>query len=139
MKILVAYDGTLQSKEALISGMNRVRKTGGEVVAMQVFDTRLFIDYDAGPAVAQMARQEAERHLADARAIIRTHGGGVQASIVTTDGDPEEAIVSYAREQQVDTLLCPARFRSIISAGRKASARQEEPFPNCQYQASRLS
>ncbi len=40
MKIMVAYDGTLQAKEALVYGMDKAREKGGEVVALHVFNNR---------------------------------------------------------------------------------------------------
>jgi len=47
MKIMVAYDGTLQAKEALVYGIEKARTKGGEVIALQVFNSPLFVDYDA--------------------------------------------------------------------------------------------
>lgn len=139
MKILVAYDGTLQSKEALISGIGKVREAGGEVVAMQVFDRGLFVGYDAIPFALSVARQEAARHLEEAKGIIEKYGSGIPASLVTTDGDPEEAVLSYAREMHFDTLLCPPRFHSLIRACRRAGAQNEELVPGSRYLASSLS
>lgn len=46
MKTLVLYDGTLQAKEALRYGMDSVRKTGGSVTIVNVFQSSLFLDYD---------------------------------------------------------------------------------------------
>ena len=44
MKIMVAYDGTLQGKDALVYGMQKAREKGGEVVALHVFNSPLFAD-----------------------------------------------------------------------------------------------
>ena len=36
MKIMVAYDGTLQAKEALVYGIEKARTKGGEMVALTI-------------------------------------------------------------------------------------------------------
>ena len=55
MKILTIYDGTLQSKTALTYGINKVRERGGELIVLQVFQSSLFVDYDAGPMAEERA------------------------------------------------------------------------------------
>src|SRR5512143_1078676 len=119
MKIMVAYDGTLQAKEALVYGMDKVREKGGEVVALHVFNNELFVDYDVMDA-EEMARRESARFVEEAKAIIREKANGVRASLFTTEGDPEEAMISFAREKQADILLCPPRFKGIINKYQKA-------------------
>lgn len=118
MKIMVAYDGTLQAKEALVYGMDKVREKGGEVVALHVFNNELFVDYDVMDA-EEMARRESARFVEEAKAIIREKANGVRASLFTTEGDPEEAMISFAREKQADILLCPPRFKGIINKYQK--------------------
>ena len=56
MKILMIYDGTLQSKTALTYGIGKVRERGGELIVLQVFQSSLFVDYDAGPMAEERAR-----------------------------------------------------------------------------------
>ena len=119
MKIMVAYDGTLQAREALVYGMDKVREKGGEVVALHVFNNELFVDYDVMDA-EEMARCESARFVEEAKAIIREKADGVRASLFTTEGDPEEAMISFAREKQADILLCPPRFKGIINKYQKA-------------------
>ena len=46
MKVLVAYDGTLQAKDALKYGVEKVKENGGELVALHVFNSNMFVDYD---------------------------------------------------------------------------------------------
>ncbi len=113
MKIMVAYDGTLQAKEALVYGMDKAREKGGEVMALHVFNNGLFVDYDVMDAEA-VARRESARFVEEARQIIREKANGVRASLFTTEGDPEEAMISFAREKHADLLLCPPSFSSII-------------------------
>jgi nucleotide-binding universal stress UspA family protein len=125
MKIMVAYDGTLQAKEALVYGMKQAREKNGEVVALHVFDNTLFIDYDAHIDAEALARQEARRSVEEAKALIREKGNGARASLFTTEGNPEEAVVGFAKENKVDVLLCPPKFKAIISKYRKALAATE--------------
>ncbi len=125
MKIMVAYDGTLQSKEALVYGMEKVREKGGELVALHVFNSGMFIDYDAHVDAEAMARRESAQYVEEAKALIREKGAGVRTSLFTAEGDPEEEVVSFAREKKVDVLLCPPKFKSIIKKYRKTLGASE--------------
>ncbi len=125
MKIMVAYDGTLQAKEALVYGMEKAREKGGEVVALHVFNNRMFIDYDANVDAEAMARLEAARFVEEAKALIREKGAGVRTSLFTTDGNPEEEMISFAKGKNVDVLLCPSKYKTIINKYKKALGESE--------------
>jgi nucleotide-binding universal stress UspA family protein len=125
MKIMVAYDGTLQAKEALVYGIEKARAKGGEVVALQVFNSPMVADYDATVNTRDAAKAEAARFVDEARAIIREKGKGVKASFYTGEGDPEQEMISFAKAEQVDVLLCPPKFRTIIGKYQKALAGSE--------------
>jgi len=125
MKIMVAYDGTLQAKEALVYGMDKAREKGGEVVALQVFNSGMFVDYDATVNAQSIARAEAARFLDEAKAIIREKGRGVTVGLYSTEGDPNEAMVSFAKAQKADVLLCPPKFTKIINKYRQAVGASE--------------
>lgn len=120
MKIMVAYDGTMQAKEALVYGMEKARQKGGEVVALHVFNSPLFVDYDATPDAEALARAEAGRFIDEARTIISEQGGGVKISLYSTDGNPEEEVLAFAKAEKADVLLCPPKFRKIIDRYRMA-------------------
>jgi nucleotide-binding universal stress UspA family protein len=120
MKIMVAYDGTLQAKEALVYGMEKAREKGGEVIALHVFNCGMFVDYDAHVDAEAMARIESARLVEEAKELIRDKGQGVRTSLFTTDGNPEEEVVNFANEKKVDVLLCPTKFKSIIRKYRQA-------------------
>ena len=125
MKIMVAYDGTMQAKEALVYGMEKAREKGGEVVALHVFNSKMFIDYDAHVDAEAMARQESARFVEEAKSLIREKGNGVRTSLFTTEGNPTEEVISFAKEKKVDLLLCPPKFKAIISKYRKALVASE--------------
>jgi len=114
MKILVAYDGTLQSKKALIYGMEKVKEKGGTVVVLHVFQSSLFIGYDATPEAEELARKESLKGLEDARRIIEEDGNGVRVKIIEEDGLPEEEIVKYADSEKADIILSTPRYRKKL-------------------------
>jgi len=125
MKIMVAYDGTLQAKEALVYGMEKVREKGGEVVALHVFNNNMFIDYDAAVNAESIARRESAQFVEDAKSLIREKGKGITVSLFTMDGNPEEEVISFAKAKKVDVLLCTPKFKTIISKYQKALGEME--------------
>jgi nucleotide-binding universal stress UspA family protein len=125
MKIMVAYDGTLQAKEALVYGMDKARERGGEVVALHVFNNSVFIDYDATVDAQAVAKADAEQFINEAKTIIREKGKGVKASLYSTEGNPTEEVISFAKAEKVDVLLCPPKFTKIISKYQRSLAESE--------------
>ena len=113
MKVLVVYDGTLQSKEALRYGMEKMKEKGGEVIAFHVFNDTLFTGYDVAGAV-ERAKKESARHLEEAKSIVRQAADDVRASVFSGEGDPEEETIRFAAERKVDVLLCPPKYKSLI-------------------------
>jgi nucleotide-binding universal stress UspA family protein len=114
MKILILYDGTIQSKTALQYGLSKAREKSGEVVLLQVFQSGLFVDYDAGPRAEEIVRSEAARHLKDAETIIRGKGQGVAVRIVSEEGDPEEQLLHTAMTEHADLVLASPRYKAVI-------------------------
>jgi len=124
MKILVPYDGSLTSRETLIKGIEKAGERGAELVVLHLFNTGMFMDYDAGPAAIDHARAESAAHVADARGILNELGGGVRSSIFTGEGDLDEAIMEFAETNRIDVILCPATLRSVINRYRKGLKKQ---------------
>ena len=120
MKVLVAYDGTLQAKDALRYGAAKVKENGGELLALHVFDSNIFIGYDSHPRAKEMAKAESDAFVDKAIKIMRAEGKGVKASITVAEGDPEKEIIDFAKEERVDVLLCPPKYKSIISRYKRA-------------------
>lgn len=116
MKVLVTYDGTLQSKEALRYGMEKVKEEGGEVLALHIFNSSLFVDYDVAGA-AEAAKRETARQMEEAKHLMRE--SGVKATLFAGEGDPEDETIRFAAERHVDVLLCPPRYKSIIRRFKK--------------------
>jgi len=123
MRVLVAYDGTMQTKDALRYGAQKVKENGGVLVALHVFNSNMFIDYDVfGAEDAGLA--ESKRFAEDARQIIRETGKDIRTRLIVAEGNPEEETINYVRENNMDLLLCPARYKSIIRSFRKLKDEQ---------------
>ncbi len=113
MKILVAFDGTLNSKTCLRYAIEKAKATEGEVIAMHVFNSALFIDYGAGPRAEEIARAESSSRLAEAGKMLAEEGRGIRSGTVMSEGDPEEQIAQYAAENKVDLIISPPGYRSL--------------------------
>jgi len=116
MKLLIAYDGTLDSKAALRYGIKRLKDEGGSAVVLALFHGAMFVDYGAGPKAEEMARAEVARRLSDARKIIEETGKGLWIRVEERDGEPNEEILDMASELNFDAVLAPARYKSAVGA-----------------------
>ncbi len=114
MKLLIAYDGTLNSKTALRYGLGKLKEQGGRAVVLSLFHSAMFVDYGAGPRAEEVARAESARHLDEARKIIEELGEGLRVRIVEKEGEPESEITGFAEEEGADLILAPPRYKSII-------------------------
>ncbi len=114
MKILVAYDGTLNAKKALLYGINKVQKEGGELTVLQVFDRALFVDYDAGPGAEQIARREAAHQLDEGRRLVAENGIS-QVRFIARDGQAAEVIAEQTAADGPDLVVVPPRYRSVAA------------------------
>ena len=115
MKVLVAYDGTLQSKEALKYGVEKVREHGGQLVALHVFNSNQYLDYDVFGA-EEAGRAASMRFVAEANKILAETGKDIRTRVIVEEGNPEEETMNYARENNVDLLLCSPGYKNIISS-----------------------
>ncbi|MDD1751134.1 MAG: universal stress protein [Methanothrix sp.] len=118
MKIVTIYDGTIQSKTVLRYGIKKAKKENGELVVLHVFQSSLFIDYDAGPKAEEVARAEIKRHLQDAQSIIAETGLDVSVKIISVEGDPVEEVLRISEAEQAELILASPRYKAVV---RKAS------------------
>ena len=116
MKILVSYDGSLNSQTALKYGIRKVREAGGILFAIHVFNSNMFIDYGAGPNAEEMARKESSGYVEDARRIIAEAGSEIDAKLFTTEGNPNEEIIKFARAEMIDLIIVPPRYKAIVKS-----------------------
>jgi len=113
MKILVVYDGTLHAKKALRYGLQKVREAGGALTVLQVFDARLFIDYDAGPQAEELARREASQSLAEARQIVSEQAAGIAVRFISDEGDAAQKVQKYVEAERPGLVIAPPRYREL--------------------------
>lgn len=114
MKILTVYDGTLHSKTALLYGLRKAKDKGGEVLVLQVFQSNLFLDYDAGPRAEEIARAEAARHRRDADTLIHAAGlQGVPVRALFGEGDTVGETLRVAGAEKPDLILAAPRYKAI--------------------------
>ncbi len=113
MKILVAYDGSINSKTALRYGILRTKEAGGEIIVLHVFNSGMFVGYDSSPKAEKMARIESARYVEDARRILEEAAGGIPGRIIVEEGDPSEEILRLAVSEKIDMIFSPPSFKSI--------------------------
>ncbi|MFZ2198538.1 MAG: universal stress protein [Thermodesulfovibrionales bacterium] len=114
MKILVAYDGSINSKLALKYGIRKISEIGGSLAALHVFNSSMFIDYGSGPNAEALARKESSGYIEEARGIIAEHGAGEYAKLFTAEGNPEEETIRFARTEMMDLIIVPPRYKSVV-------------------------
>jgi nucleotide-binding universal stress UspA family protein len=114
MKILVAYDGSINSQLALKYAIRKTGKVGGSLVALHVFNSSMFIDYGAGPNAEVLARKESSGYVEEAKGIIAEAGADAFAKLFTTEGNPEEETVRFARNEMMDLIIVPPRYKSVL-------------------------
>jgi nucleotide-binding universal stress UspA family protein len=116
MKILVAYDGTIHAKKALRYGMQKLLGSGGDLTVLQVFDSSLFMDYDAGPRAEEMARSESARQLEDARKIVSEGAADIKVKFVVEEGKALDKIGGQVAADRPDLVLAPPRYKEIAAS-----------------------
>lgn len=112
MKYLIAYDGTLSSRDVLRYGLRRAGRSGAEVAVLSVFHGELFAGYD-GLHAETRARREFEAGLQEVRALIKALDCGRPVSLFSAEGNPEESILSVAESEGVDLILLAPRYRRL--------------------------
>src|SRR5512139_3365505 len=116
MKILVAYDGTLQAKKALMYGISKLKREGGEMQVLHVFDSSLFMDYDAGPRAVEMARSESAAQLEEARKIAADGAAGFPVRVLSEEGNFLRKLADQVDADRPDLVLAPPRLKEASAS-----------------------
>jgi nucleotide-binding universal stress UspA family protein len=116
MKILVAYDGTIHAKKALRYGIQKLAKSGGDLTVMQVFDSSLFVDYEAGPRAEEMARSEAGRQFEEAKKIVSESAADVPVRFFAEEGHALDKVAIQVSADRPDLVLAPPRYKDLASS-----------------------
>jgi nucleotide-binding universal stress UspA family protein len=118
-KILVAYDGSPHSKEALNWAINLSILSGAQVMVVKVMDaiqaTLYPVDEPAGPRfekALEKMRQEDQR-LVD-EAVATAQNCGVKVTGVILQGNIAEAILDYAKKGNFDLIVAGTKGRGVL-------------------------
>ncbi|MCK7505050.1 MAG: hypothetical protein MZV70_13875 [Desulfobacterales bacterium] len=86
MKILVAYDGSLNAKEALRHGIEKARR-GTPRSSRSTSSTRDILPfYDSLPGITDRFERDVARVVGEAETIMRAEGAGVRSRIIQYEG-----------------------------------------------------
>lgn len=125
MNILVIYNGSSGSKLSLREGIGQIKKHGGKLIVLYVFRR----DYDKELCAGRkshlskkakkdkkkahsktlhhevIARDEASRHINDAKRILEKKGEEIKSDIITTEESPADEITRCVREKNIDIIF----------------------------------
>ncbi|MBI5075577.1 MAG: universal stress protein [Nitrospirae bacterium] len=113
MNILVVYNGSLCSKHALRTGIEKARQENGRLILLHVFRSNLFIDYEGGYRAQVTARQESLRYLEEAGKTLQEEAAGIWSKVIVAEGSPEDMIVQYVKEEDIDIVYSPFRYKAV--------------------------
>jgi nucleotide-binding universal stress UspA family protein len=113
MKILVAYDGTLNAKDALRYGIRRAQNANAELIVLSIFDPGMFIDYDVLGA-EDKARRESAYHIQEAKDILTRLAHDLKVSMYSAEGNLEHVTSEFAKDEHIDLILTPVKYADIV-------------------------
>jgi nucleotide-binding universal stress UspA family protein len=101
LKILVTHDGSINSKDALKYGTQKVRENGGGFVTLYIFQD---ISGTGGIQTVDSDSEGAVRYEDQKRGGLEG-GDGVKINILMGKGDPKEEIRQYTTTEKVDMII----------------------------------
>ena len=123
--ILIATDGSVESREAVEYGLAVAAEQDASAILLQVIPPIDWTTLDRG-AVIRPIPFEIERRrgiaLDEAAALARNHGVPVSFEVVA--GDPAGEIVTYADNHDVDVIVVGSRGRGSIASALLGSVSQ---------------
>lgn len=112
MRILVAYDGTLNAKDVVRYGLYRAKATGGDLKILHMFDSGALSDFE-GFDIYEAFKNEAALHLTELRKIIDESEVAKRVELISCEGGLERELLDYAEEGRFDLILVPQKFAAI--------------------------
>ena len=121
-KILVAYDGSAHSKEALSWAIDLSLLSGAPVCAVKVVDpvemNRAYILYEAGYGATfgerfEAMRQLDEKHMQEALEEGRSRGVAIETEML--HGNIAAALIEYAKKHDVDLIVTGTKGHGALT------------------------
>lgn len=105
-KILIATDGSLQTRKAVEQGIELAKSVDAKLYAVFVIDTSAFDFFPVGAAVEkthELLREEGEKATRAVEEMAKKEGVGAQSEILV--GRPAIEIVNFANKNDVDLIV----------------------------------
>ena len=120
-KVLVAFDGSPHSKDALRWGMYFARVMGTAVMAVKIFEPFHYSEghgeIDIGAALALLAEQAEHRHALDVKLLEETKrealNQGVTIETELLPGNAASGLLDFAKQHQVEMIIAGTRGHGL--------------------------
>jgi nucleotide-binding universal stress UspA family protein len=106
MKILVGYDGSNSSKDALRLSIDHARAFDGEVIVVT--------SLTGGSVTEEAEINNANEYLAEAEKVLKDAGITCQTHLLVRGMQPGEDIVNFAAEKKADAIIIGVKRRSKV-------------------------
>ena len=108
-KLVVAYDGSLGSKKALMLGASLAQGLSAQLILLRVLDPAKLIDSEINDVEKARAvyKRRYEESLAEGKQLVANLGDAVHT--VLLEGNPAEAIIEYANQEQAKIIVVGTR------------------------------
>jgi len=114
-RILVAYDGSENSKRALNVAIDIAKRYGSKLDIVEVIDIAALLALGLSPIPENILQTVQEKVKADIdEAERKAKEAGVDAKGVIIEGEPAASIVEYATKNNVDLIVTGSRGLSTI-------------------------
>jgi nucleotide-binding universal stress UspA family protein len=119
-KILIAYDGSAHSKEALNWGIDLSLMSGAEIVAIKVFDGGAALYSSVAEASGAILQETLDELLREDRALLEGavaegQSKGVMITGEILQGNVAGEIISYAKINNVDLIIAGTRGHGALA------------------------
>lgn len=122
-KILIPFDGSDSSKNAIFKGLSTGIFKDAEIHIVTVTPNRIitpsknsYMGTDMIDAISKANKAQSEETIETAKSIFKEAGG--VATAVIREGDPAEEILAYAEEMKIDLIVMGNRglgtFKKIL-------------------------
>lgn len=123
--ILIATDGSVESREAVEYGLALTEEQGAHAVLLQVIPPVDWTTLDRGAVIRPIPDEIQKRRgiaLDEAAALAEEHGVPVSFEVVA--GNPADEIVAYADNHDVDVIVVGSRGRGSVASALLGSVSQ---------------